>query len=79
MAESSFRVDGGFRLKLNYGLNRVRFPSAVPAGGRVRGRFTLAKLEAVEGGRQLTWGVLVELEGAEIPCVAAEWVTRAYR
>ncbi len=32
---------GGCRMKINYGLNRVRFPQAVPAGGRIRARFTL--------------------------------------
>ena len=79
MAAASFRVEGGFRMGINYGLNRVRFPAAVPAGGRVRGRFTLNAVETVSGGRQLTWGVVIELEGAEKPCVAAEWVTRAYR
>src|SRR5919107_2500001 len=36
---------GGVRMGLNYGLNRVRFVSPVPAGSRVRGRFTLAEAE----------------------------------
>lgn len=79
MAGTSFRVDGGFRMGVNYGLNRVRFPAPVPAGGRLRGRFTLNKVEPIDGGLQFTWGVLVELEGGEKPCVAADWVTRAYR
>jgi acyl dehydratase len=79
MAASVFRVEGGFRMGINYGLNRVRFPAAVPAGARVRGRFTLNNLEAIENGVQYTWGVTVELEGGAKPCVAAEWVTRSYR
>lgn len=79
MAGASFRVDGGFRMGVNYGLNRVRFPAPVPSGERVRGRFTLNKVEPIEGALQFTWGVLVELDGGEKPCVAAEWVTRAYR
>lgn len=79
MAGSSFRVEGGFRMAVNYGLNKVRFPAAVPAGGRVRGRFTLNQLEEFDGGLQFTWGVLIEIEGGEKPCVAAEWLTRAYR
>ena len=79
MAGSSFRVEGGFKMGINYGLNKVRFPAPVPSGKRVRGRFTLNEAREVEGGLQLTWGVLVEVEGGEKPCVAAEWVTRAYR
>ncbi len=79
MAADSFSLGEGFRMKINYGLNRVRFPCAVPAGGRVRGRFTLNKLEPIDGGYQLTWGVIVELDGSQKPCVAAEWLTRAYR
>lgn len=79
MAASSFRVEGGFKMGINYGLNKVRFPAAVAAGKRVRGRFTLNKLDEIEGGLQFAWGVIVELEGGAKPCVAAEWLTRAYR
>src|SRR5215218_9624887 len=38
---------GGLRMGINYGLNRVRFVSPVPAGSRIRGRFTLAELEEI--------------------------------
>ena len=79
MATAAFHIDGAFRMRINYGLNRLRFPAAVPSGGRVRGRFTLNKVEALDGGYHFTWGVIVELEGASKPCVAAEWLTRAYR
>ncbi len=79
MAGSSFRVEGGFKMGVNYGLNRVRFPAPVPAGKRVRGRFTLNQVEPIDGGLQFVWGVLVEVEDGAKPCVAAEWVTRAYR
>src|SRR5687768_11968749 len=50
---------GGVRMGINYGLNRVRFVAPVPAGSRVRGRFTLAAVEEIEGGVQATWGVTV--------------------
>jgi len=79
MAGSAFRIDGDFKMGVNYGLNRVRFPAPVPAGARVRGRFTLNNVEEIDGGLQLAWGVLVEVEGGQKPCVAAEWLTRAYR
>ncbi len=66
------------KMGVNYGLNRVRFPDAVPAGARIRGRFTLAKFENIKNGAQLTWGVTVEREGSDKPACVAEWVTRQY-
>jgi acyl dehydratase len=66
------------KMGVNYGLNRVRFTDAVPAGSRIRARFVLAKLESIKGGSQLTWGVTVEREGSEKPACIAEWVTRQY-
>lgn len=79
MAHSAFRIEGERRMTINYGLNRVRFPSAVPSGARLRGRFTLAETQGFDGGVQLTWNVVVNAENMEKPCVAAEWVTRLYR
>jgi acyl dehydratase len=69
---------GGVRMGINYGLNRVRFVSPVPAGARIRGRFTLATLEEIKGGVQSTWNVTVEREGSEKPCCVAEWLVRYY-
>ena len=69
---------GGVRMGLNYGLNRVRFVSPVPAGSRVRGRFTLAEAEEIEGGVQATWKVTVEREGGERPCCVAHWLVRYF-
>jgi acyl dehydratase len=69
----------GKRMGINYGLNRVRFPSPVPSGSRVRARFVLAALEPLEGGVQTTWNATVEREGEEKPALVAEWVTRHYR
>jgi acyl dehydratase len=68
----------GVRMGLNYGLNRVRFVSPVPAGSRVRGRFTLSALEEIEGGAQATWKVTVEREGGDKPACVAEWLVRYY-
>lgn len=69
---------GGVRMGINYGLNRVRFVRPVPAGARIRGRFTLSALEEIEGGQQATWGVTVEREGGDRPCCVAEWLVRYY-
>jgi acyl dehydratase len=72
------RLEIGGKMSINYGLNRVRFPSAVPAGSHVRGRFVLRAVEEFSGGAQFTWGVTVEAEGAPKPSVVAEWITRQY-
>ena len=69
---------GGVRMGINYGLNRVRFVSPVPADARIRGRFTLATLEEIKGGVQSTWNVTVEREGSDKPCCVAEWLVRYY-
>jgi acyl dehydratase len=69
----------GKRMDVNYGLNRLRFTSPVPAGSRVRARFVLSALEPIDGGAQTTWNVAVEREAAEKPALVAEWLTRHYR
>jgi acyl dehydratase len=69
---------GGVRMGINYGLNRVRFVSPVPAGARIHGRFTLATVAEIRGGAQATWNVTVEREGSEKPCCVAEWLVRYY-
>ncbi|MBV9929236.1 MAG: MaoC family dehydratase [Acidobacteria bacterium] len=68
----------GLRMGVNCGLNRVRFVSPVPAGSRVRGRFTLNALEEMRGGAQATWEVTVEREGGDKPACVAEWLVRYY-
>lgn len=69
---------GGLRMGINYGLNRVRFISPVPAGARIRGRFALSAVEEIKGGVQATWGVTVEHEGGDKPACVAEWLVRYY-
>jgi acyl dehydratase len=69
---------GGVRMGINYGLNRVRFVSPVPAGSRIRARFTLATVEEIEGGVQAAWNVTVERDGGEKPSCVAEWLVRYY-
>lgn len=72
------RVEGT-RMGLNYGLERVRFPSAVRAGTRVRARSTLVDATDVgEGGLQLVTRVTIEVEGSTKPACVADLVTRAY-
>lgn len=79
LAEQSFAVRGDWKMGINYGLNRLRFPSPVPVGSQLRARFTLQAVEDVEGGYQITWAVTVEAEGNKKPSLAAEWLVRYYR
>jgi acyl dehydratase len=69
---------GGLRMTINYGLNRVRFVSPVPAGSRVRARVRLAGLEDAGDSVQATWAITIEREGSDKPSVVAEWLTRYY-
>lgn len=69
----------GARLTLNYGFDRLRFLAPVPAGSRVRGRFTLSGAEEREPGEwTIAWDVTVEIEGGDKPALAARWLTRRY-
>jgi len=71
------REDGG--MAVNYGLNRVRFPSPVPSGSRVRGTFRVDAVDEFDGGYQATMAATVEREGGEKPVCGAELVFRYYR
>ncbi len=77
-AAEAFTVRGDFKMGINYGLNRLRFPSPVPVGSRLRARFTLQSVEDVPGGAQITWAVTIEVEGAQKPSLIAEWLVRYY-
>ena len=66
------------RMSLNYGLDRVRFPSPVPVDSRLRAVCVLDKFEPIPGGAQVTVTITVEREGGAKPACVAEWVTRHF-
>lgn len=66
----------GISSGVNYGVNKVRFPAAVPVGSRVRGNVTLEAAEDVRGGVQTTMVITVELEGSEKPACIVEAISR---
>src|SRR5262245_17800292 len=78
LLSQTVRVQGPFSRVINYGLNRVRFPAAVPAGARIRARCTLQAAEEVPGGLQVAWAVTVECEGQPKPVLVAESLSRFY-
>jgi len=68
----------GLRMAINYGMNRLRFVAPVPAGSRVRARFTPASVDDEKGSIQVTWRVTVERERSDKPVLVAEWLVRYY-
>ena len=72
------RVEG-VRMGVNYGLDRVRFPSPVPVGRRIRARATVTSLDKIAGDAvQMVTLVTIEVEGSEKPACVAEMVSRYY-
>ena len=59
-------------MSVNYGVDRVRFPAAVPSGARVRGRFRVASVEDTPAGERATIEATVECDGVEKPVCVAE-------
>jgi acyl dehydratase len=79
LMKQAIQIKSGLRMTVNYGLNRIRFPSPVRADSKIRGRFTLVTLKEVSNALEAVFSVTVESEGAEKPCCVAEWVVRYYR
>lgn len=65
-----------FSAGLNVGLERVRFPSPVPAGSEVRARGVVVSAEEVNGGVQVVVRVTLEVAGADKPACVADTVSR---
>jgi acyl dehydratase len=68
----------GFKLGVNYGWNKVRFPAPVPAGAKVRATAEVVEVSDVGGGWwQIVTRFTLEVEGNEKPCCVADSVGRA--
>jgi acyl dehydratase len=68
----------GMRYRVNYGLNRVRYPAPVVVNARIRARTVLQEVEKVGIGVQVVYRYTVEIEGKEKPACVAEFVARVY-
>ncbi|MDX3075061.1 MaoC family dehydratase [Streptomyces sp. NPDC088354] len=71
------RVEG-VKMGVNYGVNKVRFPSPVPVGSRLRATGQVAEVTEVPGGAQLVARITLEREGGDKPVCVAETVVRFY-
>jgi acyl dehydratase len=74
LSRQAVEIRGDFKMRINYGFNRLRFVSPVPAGSRIRARFTAQNVTDNE----VTWLVTVEVEGSQKPAIVAEWLGRFY-
>jgi acyl dehydratase len=60
--------------KLNYGVNKVRFPNPVLVGSRVRAHVSVAEVTDIPAGKQMQLKYVIEIEGADKPACVAETV-----
>ena len=68
----------GVSMGVNYGVDKVRFPTPVPVGGRIRASVELVAVDDVTGGIQTTMRVTIELEGADKPACVIDALSRFY-
>ena len=68
----------GVAMGINYGTNKVRYPSPLPVGARVRMRMTLQDVQDMPGGAQTTMLLTFEREGGDKPVCVAETLSRVY-
>ena len=73
LATSIYHVEG-LTMGLNYGINRLRFPSPVPVDSRIRATATLKEVSDIPIGTQVVIGFVVEIEGVEKPACIADVV-----
>jgi acyl dehydratase len=68
----------GMKYRVNYGLNKLRFPAPVKAGSTIRARTVIQDAEAVGEGVQINYRITVEIDGVVKPGCVAEFVARVY-
>lgn len=68
----------GISMGVNYGCDKIRFPSAVKVGSRVRGRGEVVKAEEVKGGIQAIIRVTVEIDGSDKPACVVDTISRYF-
>ena len=77
LIDQNYRVESA-TMVINYGLNKVRFPTPVPVGSSVRAEVVLVEATEVTGGLQLVVRATLQIDGNAKPGCVADWVTRVY-
>lgn len=75
----AIEIKGGVGMRVNYGLNRVRFPAPVRAESQIRARITVQSAKELPDATEATYSVVLECRGAEKPSCVAECIVRYYR
>ncbi|MFE3188449.1 MaoC family dehydratase [Nocardia sp. NPDC059240] len=73
LTEQIWRIDG-LKMGINYGCNKIRFPSVVKVGDRVRAGAVLSAVTPTPAGSQISIAVTVEIDGGAKPGCVAEWL-----
>ena len=70
----------GIKNTLNYGANRIRYLTPVPAGSKLRGRISIAEADDVPAsGLRVTYGITIEIDGGKRPACVAEMIAVHYQ
>jgi acyl dehydratase len=77
--KQAIEVRGGARSTINYGLNRVRFPSPVREGSRIRAHISMLSFKELTDAHEAVFVCSVECEESKKPCCVAEWIVRYYK
>ena len=77
--KQAIQIRSGVAMSINYGLNKVRFPSAVHAGSQLRASVTLLSAKESPEFVDAAFLIRVESQSSDKPCCVAEWLVRYYR
>jgi acyl dehydratase len=76
--KQAIQIRSGARRGVNYGLNRVRFPSPVRADSQIRARVSVNSVKELPDAVEAAFGITVEGQDGEKPHCVAEWIVRYY-
>ena len=76
--KQAVQITGGVGMAINYGSNRVRFPSPVRSGSKIRAHVTVQSIKELSDCVEAVFAVSMEAEGAAKPCCVAESIVRYY-
>jgi acyl dehydratase len=76
--KQAIQIRGGVRMGINYGLNRVRFPSPVRADSQIRAHVSLRSAKELQNVTEAIYSISVECRDQAKPCCVAEWIVRYY-
>ena len=76
--KEAIQIGSGVKMGINYGLNRVRFPSPVRVDSQIRARVSVHSAKELPGVIQVMFSIVLECRETLKPCCVAEWIVRYY-